>query len=213
MFYATPEETQRVLRFGDVLKGYPLTTPNILEPILEHHISSYDINVNLPIFSVVMDPCCQIGYQSISLTPLLKIRIKFMSNQFFADDLTRINRKMEHKQTMPTFAWDEMNEEVQMERLKEGNVYTLYNFFIYEKHDLLPKYELIKKDSKIITNYYMINFRYNYRLQCDKINSPEDAPMLESKILQLSLGTRAELRDKMASYYGTPPKEDIELED
>jgi hypothetical protein len=58
----------------------------------------------------------------------------------------------------------------------------------------------------------MINFRDIYKLRCDRINTPEDAP-LDSKVLELSIEIRSELREKVAAYYGRPPKEDKVTED
>jgi len=211
MFYA--EERDKALRFGDVLRGYFSTTPVIKEPILKEPIESYNIDVNLPVFSVVMDPCCQIGKKTISLTPLIPIRGSFFDNPYLAEDLTRVNRKMDPQQAIPPRAWKEMTAEQKTERLAVGREYAFVNLFVYEKHDLLPKYIVHRPRGKNIeTNYYLINFRDIHKLRCDKIKSPEDAP-LESKVLQLHVETRKELRGKVASYYGTPPPEDRALED
>ena len=69
------------------------------------------------------------------------------------------------------------------------------------------------QQKQIETNYYMVDFRNTYKLYCDKIKSPEKAP-LESKCSQLSVQARSELRDKISYYYERIPKEDkILLED
>ena len=210
MFYA--EEMDKALRFGDVLRGYFSTTPVIEEPFLKEPIKRYNIDVDLPIFSVVMDPCCQIGKKTISLTPLIRIWGSFFNNPYLAEDLTRVNRKMEPKQAVPPRAWKEMTQEQRQEREAVGRQYAFVSLFVYEKHDILPKYTVHRPTGNIETNCYMINFRDTYKLRCDKINTPEDAP-LESKVLQLFVETRKELREKVASYYGTPPPEDKALED
>jgi hypothetical protein len=47
----------------------------------------------------------------------------------------------------------------------------------------------------------MIDFKNIYHVNCDKVSPPEkatDAKVLGSKILQLTIRTRNELRDKMA---------------
>jgi len=210
MFYA--KEMSKALRFGDVLKGYFLTTPVIKEPALNGHIETCNIDVNFPSFVVVMDPCCEIGHKSISLTPLLPIRGSFFDNPYLAKDLTRINRKMEPRQAIPPHAWDKLSPEEQAKRLAVGREYAFISLFVYEKHDLLPRYTVHRRDRTIETNYYMINFRNTYKLCCDKINSPKDAP-LESKVLELSIETRQELRDKVAAYYARVPLEDKIAED
>ena len=78
------------LRFGDVLKGYIAVTPSIKGPILKVSTlnEGYNIDVNLPIFSAVLSPCCSIGHATISLTPLIEVRKSFFDNPYFAEDLT-----------------------------------------------------------------------------------------------------------------------------
>lgn len=210
MFYA--KEMSEALRFGDVLRGYFSTTPVIKEPALKEPIKRYNIDVNTPIFSVVMDPCCQIGNKVISLNPLIPIRSSFFDNPYLAEDLTRMNRKMEPKQAIPPHAWEQLTLEQKQERLAVGLEYAFVSLFVYEKHDLLPKYPVHRREKDIETNFYMINFRDTHKLCCDKIITPTDAP-LESKVLELSIETRSQLRDKVASYYARAPPEDILLED
>lgn len=210
MFYA--KEMSKALRFGDVLRGYFRTTPRIEKPALQEPLKRYNIDVCSPVFCVVMDPCCEIRDKAISLTPLVKISGSLFNNPFLAEDLTRINRKMKPHQSMPPHAWKELPEEKKREREAVGLAYAFFRWFIYEGHDLLPKYTVHRTTGNIETNYYIINFRETFKLCCDKINSPEDSP-LESKVLELSLETRQELRLKLISYYKRVPKEDVALED
>lgn len=84
----------KALRFGDVLEGYVSVTPKINNPFFNKGDYNYHIDIALPSFSVVLSPCCSIGEQKISLTPLIEIRKTFFSNPYFAQDLTRINRRM-----------------------------------------------------------------------------------------------------------------------
>jgi len=210
MFYA--EEASKALRFGDVLRGFFSTTPVIEEPALKEPHKKYNIDVNLPLHSVVMDPCCQIGHKTISLTPLIPIYGSFLDNPYLAEDLTRVNRKMKPEQSMPPHSWEQLTPEQKEERLSVGYEYAFVYLFVYERHDSLPKYALDRKGKPIETDYYMINFRNIHKLCCDKIITPKDAP-IESKVLELSIETRQELRDKIASYYAAVPKEDKILED
>lgn len=211
MFYS--QKMDKALRFGDVLQGYPSTTPIIEEPMLKESSARYNINVDLPKFTVVMDPCCEIRNKTISLTPLIQVSRAFFDNPYFAEDLTRINRKMEPQQAVSPTIWEKLPLEEKQKRLEVGRTYALLNLFIYEKHELFPKYILRRKDKEDIeTNYYMIDFRNTYKLCCDKIISPENSP-LESKILQLSIETRSELREKLINYYANIPPEDKILEE
>lgn len=212
MFYQ--DNMDNALRFGDVLRGYIAITPSIKGPILAPSTlnEGYNIDVNLPIFSVVLSPCCSIGHGIITLTPLIKVRKAFFDNPYFLEDLTRINRKMEPEQTVPPNIWEKFPSEEKQKHSEEGYGYTFLELFIYEKNDLFPKYTIHRKRENIETKYYMINFRNAYILNCEKIKTPEDAP-LDSKCLQLSLQARSELRDKIAYYYARIPKEDKILED
>jgi len=210
MFYV--KERQEVLRFGDVLQGYLLSTPVIPEPIVEKPLYDCHIDVGLPKYTVVMDPCCKTKHKMISLSPLIEIWGTFFQNPYFAEDLTRINREMGPQEAVSPQQWESFPEEEKQRRLREGRVYAFENLFIYEPHPLLPKYKVPRREGDIETNYYMLDFRNTYKLRCDKINSPTDAP-LESKILQLSIDARSELRNKISTYYGKPPLEDKISED
>jgi len=206
MFYE--REPEKALRFGDVLKGYPSTTPMIEEPILNGVGRKYNVNISIPNYCVVMDPCCSIGNKMISLTPLIQVFTTFFDNPYLAEDLTRINRVMKPEQAVPPAVWEKLPEEEKRKRLAEGDAYAFVSLFVYEKHDLFPRYTVHRrKGQRIETNYYMIDFRNTYKLSCDKIHSPTNAP-LHSKVLQLSVKTRSELRDKVTFYFARIPQED-----
>lgn len=207
MFYQ--EKMDSALRFGDVLKGFILASPIIKEP---GSIGAYEIAIRLPLYCVVLSPCCSIGHKVISLSPLIEIRPSFFDNPYFEEDLARINRKMEPQQAVPPHVWEKFPPELKQERLKEGYGYALFDVFIYERHDLLPKYTINRRQRNIETNCYMIDFKNIYKVNCDKIKSAENAP-LGTKCLQLSIQTRSELRDKIAYYYARIPKEDRVFED
>jgi hypothetical protein len=54
----------------------------------------------------------------------------------------------------------------------------------------------------------MIDFRRICRIECNEIVTPEQAP-LKTKVLQISIETRRELRDKLTWYFGRVPEEDM----
>ena len=205
MFYQ--ENMDEALRFGDVVKGFIITTPNINKPFSTMISEDYSIEINMPTFSVVVSPCCSIGDKIISLTPLIKLRNTFFDNPFFQDDLTRINRQMEPENTLPPDVWKKLSDDEREKRLEKGLGYAFLELFIYEQNDLFPKYTIHRKRGDIETNYYMIDFRDTYKLNCEKIITPKNSP-LDSKCLQLSVQTRAELRDKISYYYARVPQED-----
>lgn len=205
MFYAS--KVSDALRFGDVLKGFFSTTPIIKKPPLLSDMKNCSIDVFLPKFSVVMDPCCQIGEQSISLTPLLPIKKSFLANPYLKEDLTRLNRVMTAQQSVIPEVWEAFSPEEKQRRAEIGEKYASVRFFIYENHDLLPKYTMHIGTEDIEMNYYLIDFRNTHKLSCNEIITAEKAP-LELKVLELSVETRQELRDKVSSYYAAVPEED-----
>ena len=207
MFYQ--EEMDNALRFGDVLKGFILASPIIEEP---GSVETYKITVRSPSHCVVLSPCCSIGHKVIALSPLIEVRSSFFDNPYFEEDLVRINREMEPQQAVSPHIWEKFPPEVKQERLEEGYGYALLDVFIYREHDLLPKYTVNRRQGNIETNYYMIDFKNIYKIECDKIISAKNAP-LNSKCLQLSIQTRSELRDKIAYYYARIPREDRIFED
>lgn len=214
MFYQTHLDT--VLRFGDVLKGFITTTPFIDDPMLKSIGNGYKIEVSFPNFSVIISPCCSIGPKLISLTPLIEIRRSFFDNPYFAEDFTRINRKMKPEFTVPPIIWDSFQIEEKSKRLAVGLDYAFLYLFLYEKSDSLPPYKIHRREENIKTTHYMIDFRNTYCINCDKIGNPGEEiknDVLNSKILQLTIETRKELRDKLSNYYGRTPKEDeIEMD-
>ena len=215
MFYE--EKLDDILRLGDVVRGYISANPSIKEPISSSQSEeySYKIDIGLPNYCVVLTPCCSIGNGMLSLTPLIRIFGSFLKNDYFEEDLTRINRRMEPKQTMTDDEWSKLTDEQQQRRLAEGINYALLQYFIYEENGLFQKYTLKKYE---ISNY-MVDFRNIYTIKCPMIKRPEitcpkNAPeIIESKVLQLSVQARSELRDKISYYYSRPPKEDMIVED
>jgi len=229
MFYT--DVTEQRLRFGDVLKGYLSTTPTIIEPFAERN-EAYNIDVRLPDFCVVMDPCCQIGGGSISLTPLIQVRSYFWDVPYFFEDITRINRVMSPRLAIHPHKWNELTSQEKMELINATPQHGYLRFFVYEENDAfppynvsrdlryeekidradqLPTYEERREKLEFQTKYYMIDFKSVHHLNCKKISRPDkplDSKIQNSKILQLSIRTRNELRDKMSFYYGNPPDED-----
>jgi hypothetical protein len=98
MFYQDQMDGQ--LRFGDIVKGYVLSNPDLKRPILDPMVHDYSIKINKPLYSVVVSPCCSIDKKSILLSPLIPVRNDFFDNPYFVEDLTSINRPMEPQPRM-----------------------------------------------------------------------------------------------------------------
>jgi hypothetical protein len=203
MFYN--DSIDPVLRFGDVLKGFIVVTPVIPEPFFSMPHSDYKITVQCPDFSVVMSPCCSISENTISLTPLVKVMVKFFDNPFFAQDLTRINNPMAFKDSIPPAAWDQIPEETKRLRVEKGVDYALKEFFIYEANDHFVKYNF--EEQGVGTNYYMIDFGNIHKISSRNFKPLKEAA-LKAKCCQLSVETRDQLRKKVAHYFERIPDED-----
>jgi hypothetical protein len=212
MFYEINMEP--ALRFGDVVRGYISADITIKQPILFHEKDdfNYKIDIELPKYSVVLTPCCSIGDSVIALAPLVRILGDFFKNPYFEKDLTNINREMEPQQALSPENWSKLTQEERIHRLGEGKKYALLNYFIYMQNDIFESYSL--KGHEV--QYYMINFKEVRRIKCPLIMRPEkmksENPIVQSKILQLSITARSELRDKIA-YFFREPAEDKQMED
>ncbi|HII93181.1 MAG TPA: hypothetical protein HA262_13785 [Methanosarcina sp.] len=204
MFYETNPD--KALRFGDVVKGYVLSNSILQKPIsgLEYN---FDINIDFPLFSVVLTPCCSISDKIVALCPLKQLRPSIFDNPFFEEDLTRINRPMSPQESVSEVVWSNLGEAERQKRLLVKEGYAFCELFIYENNGLFPPYKITRKDREIKTNYYMIDFKDTYKIKCEKIINPKNSPW-DMKYLQLSVDTRSELRKKISDYYGRIPDED-----
>ena len=206
MYYKeTPEKN---LRFGDVIRGFILAAINIDKPNTSLQPEPYSIEVETPQFCVVLSPCCSIEDKTVLLTSLIKVTSGFFDNPYFSEDLTRINRDMEPHEMVAPSIWNKFPEEEQTKRKNDGRGYALNRYFIYPENDLLPKYQLKKRDGNTIeTGYYMIDFLRTYKVNSEIIVKGGTAPA-STKYLQLTPTARQELRDKIAYFYGRVPDED-----
>lgn len=204
-FYeARPEE---VLRFGDVLSGYVLSASHVDEPNHAGALRDFRINVNQPGFAVVLTPCCSIGDKTLTLSPLIPMQPAFLLNPHFAEELTNINRTVLAQQAVSPQTWQKLGHAERERRLSSKRSYALVEYFVYAPDDHLPNYELKTNDGCRQMGYYMVDFRRIHRIECDKIANPKQAP-LDTKVLQLSIETRDELRKKLSAYFSRVPKED-----
>ena len=204
MFYQDPP--QKSLRFGDVVQGYVLACPNIEDwPDNKDFI----IDINRSDLCVVLTPCCSIKDCVISLAPLKKVPSDYFKNPYLADDMTRINRKMTKYDAMNQYRRTKATPEEIEEAKRSERTFQFFDKFVYEKDKRFKDYEVEMLDgTRIITSYYMINFKDFHKIKCNRILNSEKYP-LETKLLQLSSDTRKELTEKITNYYRLP-EEDLE---
>ena len=220
-----------VLRFGDVLNGYLSTTPRITKPITDNSFDDYQIEVEMPDFCVIMNPCCEIGNGSISLTPLIKITNYWLDNPFIAENLLILNKEIKPFNAIHPRQWNGFTDDEKIEYIEAYPRYQYTNFYIYDTNDKLPsypitkqykyeliedditglpKYNVIKKEETIVINYYMIDFRNIYPIKCDKIIKDKiEEEIMSSKILQLSIYSRTDLRNKLAFHFINSPDQEL----
>lgn len=228
MFYQDSIENR--LRFGDVLKGFLSTAPSLAKPLDEQAKDPYRIDVSIPDFSVIIDPCCEIGGGTLSLTPLIHVKATLWDTPSLFEDITRINRKAMPKDLMHPVQWNELTDAEKKDIMSVTPDYGHTTFFIYESNaqfspytvkatkyeevvnpvTKLPKYNR-QGPTEFTTRHYMLNFKNIYHVNCEKVSDPGktiDESIQRSIVLQLSKKTRNELREKMADYFGEIPEED-----
>jgi len=207
MFYDS--NPQSILRFGDIVRGFLLTHSDGYSPSLTSKPDAYQIQVSHPELAVILTPCCTIAERSgnmLVVTPLLQIRANvYFENSYLREDFTRINRELTIQESIGPEKWQELSDEEKTQYLAQspGKEYMALHFFAYDRHDLLPEYELKYKKRKASINYYMIDLRNICRVQI-----PSDINPLSIKILQLTIQARNELREKLSYYFGRRPEED-----
>ncbi len=206
-FYAEISKMDTTLRFGDIIKEFPICFPVISNP---SSLEPFDIRITPPGFSVVLSPCCSISEKVLSVAPLLKLPSKIFSNPFLAEDPKRINRMIEAENSLPPQAWESMEASEKAQRLAKGKGYVFVDNFVYEESNLFEEYTINRKEGNLKTRHYMIDFRITIHVICDKIINPGYKPG-PLKCLQLKIETRKCLREKIASFYKRVPQEDIEI--
>jgi hypothetical protein len=79
---------------------------------------------------------------------------------------------------------------------------------VYAPNPIFETYELKKgKQAWPVVGHYMVDFKSIVRIDCALIERKREAPA-GTKILELSVVARAQLRDKLAAYFGRIPDED-----
>lgn len=211
MFYTPLNKRDAALRFGDIIRGFSIITPNIHDPNVNRS-NGYTINVEHPL-CVVMSQCCAIGKTTILLSPLMRITDQklgaaYIDNEFIKKDFTVINKEIPKRYTVTKKAFDKMPPKEQTEYDSDEMVYAFKEYFIYDQYQEFEQYDAIATEGRRFpTKYYMIDFKNLYKINCNKIQSAKASP-LELKYLQLSREARQDLRDKISGFYEYVPLED-----
>jgi len=189
-------------RMGDIVRGFVLGTACQSEPSVG--VCDYQVNLRSPNFAVILTPCCSMGDKTLTLAPLVRINPKWRENPYFSSDLTNINREMLPEQTMSPATWQKLGDNERKRRLERGRGYALVEWFIFPPHPTLGTYTL--KDTTF--GYFAIDFRSAHRVECEAVVSTKQVP-ITAKVLELEIGMRNELRNKVSFYYGRVPQEDV----
>lgn len=191
-----------------MLIGFHTCTPKLDRPGVAGSGLQMGISLMGQAYFAVMTPCCSIKNKTISLAPLLQIRLAMLKNPYFREDLTRVNDKVAPQNQIPPEEWAKLSPEEQANRIAEGDGYALMDAFVYGADPLLQAYELkIQATQQVPIGHYLLDFGGIFRVDCDLIKREAPAPN-GVKWLQLSVPARESLRRKLANYFGRRPAED-----
>ncbi len=202
--YIDEKNFDKNLRLGDIITGFSHIMPQFDD--FFNKGNEFKLDITLQHFYVVLTPCCSIEEKIITLAPLKKIRYQFFENPYYKEDMTRINRPMSPQNAYPPSVWAKIPEEQKIEIGSKEEGYALFELFFYGPDLKLPKYELKYKTNPIVVaDTYMIDFKEAFTIMSNKIQRGNTYP----KILQLTILSRGELRNKLAKFYSRIPDEDL----
>ena len=159
MFYDS--NPQKVLRFGDIVRGFLLTHSHSYSPSSASKPDVYQIEVRHPELTVVLTPCCTIAQSCgnmLVISPLRKIKPdSFFNNSYLREDFTRINRVMTIQQAIGPNKWQNISDEEKslIEEYSKGKTVPfdyskiLTDYIVYYAQETPDNYAIEDKDSKI----------------------------------------------------------------
>jgi hypothetical protein len=204
-FYA--DKPSKILRLGDVVTGFHFAALHMDSPGTEKTLD-VKIHVTRPNYFAVMTPCCSIENQSISLAPLTELRHKFFEFPRLVEDFTRLNVPMPPEETLPPKHWENLSTEEKSKLIANGPSYIFLECFIYEPNAIFATYPMKKgTQSWPAVGHRMLDFKRIVRIECTQIERNRDAPA-GTKLLELTIAARSQLRDKLAYFFGRIPDED-----
>ena len=202
--YLLEENFDNFLRLGDIIEGFSYFIPEFEDFVNKKH--DFKIEVKTIQYFVVLTPCCSIEDKVLTLVPLKRLEGNLLKNPYYEEDFTRINQPFNPKFSIPPDIWDnKFTEERKNEILQQEPTYQYMEKFVFGEHEKLEDYTLSFKSVKSIkTKCYWIDFKDAFTFSCNKIQRGNSY----SKILQLKIGKRHELREKLAWFYSRVPEED-----
>lgn len=190
------------LRLGDIIGGFSYIVPNFEDFVNKGNEFTLDIK-NQQFFSV-FTPCCSIEDQKITLVPLKKIKPEFLKNPFYMEDFTLLNRPIPPFKSIPPIVWDNYSEDENNTIRSKDVSYALFELFLYGPNPKIPTYNLKYKNNTEEIGSYMIDFRDTFTISSKKIQRGNTY----QKILELSILSRGELRNKLSNFFNRIPDED-----
>jgi len=202
-FYLDPPTKE--LRFGDIVTGFQHPTIRIDTPD-----SSLDLRITVakPQYFVVMTPCCDIELQAFSLAPLEQVRDAIVRRPKLLQNLLMVNTKFRPKDGFTAEEIAKMDGPKQADLASASEEYSYQDCFIYEPNGLFAPYDVKRKNQTVATlQHRMVDFKSIFRVGCSMIDRAQELPA-GIKTSELSVETRAQLREKLAYYFGRPATED-----
>lgn len=196
------------LRLGDVVTGFPVATPAAHDKEADQRTATWSIRAVRQQHLIVMTPCCSIEDKSLLLAPLSQIRGAFLKNPWWQEDLIRLNRKMPFDKSIPPEHLKRLTDTEKAERSAAGDQYAIGECFVFAPHAMFGTYTLNMKPPSGAIGHYMVDFKSIFRVDCDFVNRPAKAPP-GTKLLELSIRSRTDLREKLAHFFSRPAKEDL----
>jgi hypothetical protein len=188
------------LRFGDVVTGFQHPTVRIDSP---DSALDLKIRVTRPQYFAVMTPCCSIELKSVSLAPLEQVRDAIvLKHPRLLENLSRLNVPFLPRDGFTAEQIAKMDLDKQAELATLPAQYFYFDCFVYEPNGFFEAYDVKRSKQTLATiQHRMIDFKSIFRVECSLIEREQEAPS-GVKISELTVETRAQLRDKLTSYFG-----------
>jgi len=192
------------LRRGDVVVGFPVSTPSLESEDAVGRAADWKIIAQQPKHLVVLTPCCSIEDKSILLAPLTKINEpKLLSVPWLVEDFTRINQMLPLHQALAPDHYARLPMAERAAREAKGPAYPFTQLFCYAPHPLLAPYQ----SRGLNISHWQVNFTDMFKLQWKHINRNAAVPP-GTKVLELTIEARDNLRMKLAYFFNRRADED-----
>jgi hypothetical protein len=215
MFYLE-EMNPNMLRQGDIISGYIRTSIYIKNPIMNENLQDYkyELKSEIPQYSGIVSQCCDIENETAQLAPLRKINKKMFQNPELIKNPIKLNEKIEKIDLLhpTTVKYLKENKKENYENIiQDGKKYQFNSFFFYQSSETFPEYsiEFEQTEETINTRAYYIDFREIYQINCKQIQRKNfGKDILGSKVLELTIEGRNQLRQKLNNFFCRIPEED-----